>query len=233
MRLWFIVSLVVTLAALAASLYVSFVAPELLPEKVPTHWNIKGDADAWVNRDQAWFYLLLMPGFMVLFTLLTLALPWLSPKVFSPERFRATYFYIMGVVIVLFAYLDVIILLASMKVPLDIGRWFAGGFFLFFAVLGNVMGKVRRNFWVGVRTPWTLASEMVWNRTHRFAAWLWVAAGVVGFIGSLAGVSLLICFAGLLVAALTPVVYSLVLYKHLERTGQLHEEVPEVSDPVA
>ena len=55
----------------------------------------------------------------------------------------------------------------------------------------------------------------------RFAAWLWVAAGVAGFVASLAGVSLLICFAGLLVAALTPVFYSLLLYKHLERAGQL------------
>jgi uncharacterized membrane protein len=233
MRIWLIVSLVVTLAAVAASAYLCFVAPDLLPENMPTHWNIENKVDGTIPRDQAWKVLFLMPGGMALLMVLTLVLPWLSPRTFSPERFRATYYYIMGVVIVLFGYLHAIILVASTGRPVDLGRWILAGMFLFFAVLGNVLGKVRRNFWVGVRTPWTLASEQVWNRTHRFAGWLWVATGVVGFIASLAGVSLIASFVGLLFAGLTPVVYSLILYKHLERTGQLHEEVPEVSDPVA
>jgi uncharacterized membrane protein len=233
MRIWLIVSLVVTLAAAAASTYLCFVAPDLLPESMPTHWNIHNEVDATMPRDQAWKVLFLMPGAMALFMVLTLVLPWLSPRTFSPERFRATYYYIMGVVVLLFGYLHAIILVASTGRPVDIGRWILAGMFLFFAVLGNVLGKVRRNFYVGIRTPWTLASEQVWNRTHRFGAWIMVVAGVVGFIASLAGVSLIACFVGLLVACLTPVFYSLILYKHLERTGQLHEEVPEVSDPVA
>src|SRR5919204_301408 len=59
------------------------------------------------------------------------------------------------------------------------------GLFLFFAVLGNVIGKVRSNFWMGVRTPWTLASPKVWERTHRLAAWLWVTVSIVGFVAVL------------------------------------------------
>ena len=51
---------------------------------------------------------------------------------------------------------------------------------LLLALLGNVLGKVRRNFWVGVRTPWTLADVRVWERTHRLAAWLFTVAGLVG-----------------------------------------------------
>jgi uncharacterized membrane protein len=233
MRFWLIVSLIVTLAALGASLYVSLIAPELLPEQVPTHWNIKGEVDSRMPRDQAWKVLLLMPGAMALIVGLTLVLPWLSPKGFNPERFHATYYFIMGVVVLLMAYLDAVILVASMEWKIDIGRWLLGGLFLFFAVLGNVMGKIRRNFWVGVRTPWTIASETVWNQTHRLAGWLWVAAGIAGFVGSLAGVPMPVCIGVLVLAAVVPVLYSLILYKKLERSGRLKEDAPEVSDPVA
>jgi uncharacterized membrane protein len=233
MRLWSIVSLVVALAALASSLYVVLHAPDLLPANFPVHWNFEGKVDRTAPREEAWIYLLIMPEVMTLLTGLTLVLPWLSPRKFNPERFRATYDFIMGVIVVLMGYLHTIILLASMEWKLDIGRWIAGGMFLFFAILGNVLGKVRRNFWVGVRTPWTLASEMVWNQTHRFTAWLWAAMGVVGFVCALAGVPLIMCFVGVMVAALAPVLYSLILYKRLESIGRLKEEAPEVSDPVA
>ena len=75
-----------------------------------------------------------------------------------------------------------------------------GGTFLFFALLGNVLGRVRRNFYIGVRVPWTLASERVWNDTHRVAAWLFVACGLAGFVIAVAGLPLVAAFAVLLVA---------------------------------
>ena len=53
----------------------------------------------------------------------------------------------------------------------DIGRGFFAGLFLFFALMGNVMGKVRKNFFIGIRVPWTFASDRVWNDTHRMGAW--------------------------------------------------------------
>jgi uncharacterized membrane protein len=74
---------------------------------------------------------------------------------------------------------------------------------------------------MGVRTPWTLANEEVWEQTHRLAAWLFVASGLFGMLTALVGLPLYLCFAGIMVAALVPVVYSLVLYKRLERQGRV------------
>ena len=85
--------------------------------------------------------------------------------------------------------------------------------FLFFALIGNVLGKVRRNFWVGVRTPWTLASDKVWIATHRLAARLMVVAGMIGALG----VPVALCFGLLMLALFVPVVYSYFLYQRLER----------------
>jgi len=101
------------------------------------------------------------------------------------------------------------------------GRAILAGIFLFFALMGNVMGKVRRNFYIGVRVPWTLASERVWNDTHRLAAWVMTSAGVAGFLAILFGAPIWAGFVLLFVPMFIPIVYSFLHYKALERSGQL------------
>ena len=234
MTRWFYVAVLLTLTATAASVYVYVVelAPELLADPVPVHWNAEGVADKKVPRDEAVPYLMIAPLCMFGMCLLTVALPWLSPRRFSIEPFRATYNYIMGLMVVLFAYIQAVLLLASLRhPPVDSTKMLIAGIFLFFALLGNVLGKVRRNFWIGVRTPWTLASEVVWDRTHRVAAWLYTAGGVLGCVAVLVGVPFVACFVGLMVFALAPIVYSLVLYKSLEKQGKLSPP-PEASQEV-
>jgi uncharacterized membrane protein len=105
------------------------------------------------------------------------------------------------------------------------GRVILCGVCLFYVLIGNVMGKLRRNFYLGVRTPWTLASERVWNATHRFAARVTVAGGLLGLALSLAGLYLW-ALSAILVPAITSVVYSLVIYKQLERRGEIDDGLP-------
>src|SRR6185369_4711405 len=97
----------------------------------------------------------------------------------------------------------------------EIARVMMAGMFLFFALMGNLMGKVRRNFYMGVRTPWTLASERVWNDTHRLAAKMFVGAGVIGLAAVVLPVPLPAVIISvvvlMIIAGLTPAVYSLIL----------------------
>ena len=88
-------------------------------------------------------------------------------------------------------------------------------FFLFFALVGNLMGKIKRNFYVGIRTPWTLADERVWTQTHRLAAHRWFVCGLIGGILTLAGVPMGVMIAYFVTMALVPVVMSFVIYKRL------------------
>jgi uncharacterized membrane protein len=220
MNRWLVYNVVLTLATLAVSLYLGWLRPDLLPERVPIHWGLEGP-NQFVSHDQVLPYLLIVPGVMGLFVLLSLALPWLSPQQFGIDRFRSTYNYLIALVLTLFAYLHGVALAAGFYPDLNLTRVLVAGMFLFFALIGNQLGKVQRNFYVGVRTPWTLANETVWIRTHRLAAWLITGGSLVGFVAVLAGVPLLWCFAGLMVLAVTPVLYSLVLYKRLERQGKV------------
>jgi uncharacterized membrane protein len=84
-------------------------------------------------------------------------------------------------------------------------------------VIGNFMGKFRKNFFVGIRTPWTLTSDVVWERTHRFAGWLFVLAGAVWIVGGLLRASPAVLVVAVLVAMLVPAVYSYFLYRRVER----------------
>lgn len=221
MTRWFWPAAALTVLAWASVAYVAWIEQDRFLERVPVHWDINFQPDRYAPLQEAISYFLLMPGVMTFVLWMSLALPWASPEQFSVERFRTVFGYIMALVVALMGLLHTVIILVTLVPGTDWWRWYLGGFFLFFALLGNVLGQVRRNFWVGVRTPWTLASEPVWERTHRVAAWLFVGVGVAGCVASLLGVPLLWCLAGLVVGVLWPVGYSLWLYKRLEKQGRL------------
>jgi uncharacterized membrane protein len=173
-----------------------------LPNRVPTHWNMEGRANGYSTK---WTLFLFGPGFMVATMLLFYFLPWLSPKHWQVDTFQFTSLYIMVVLVSMLAYFTGVSIWDGLGHVANVDRAIVGGVCLLFALLGNVMGKVRRNFFIGVRTPWALANERVWNATHRFAA------KTFGWLP----------FAALMAGALFPVVYSLVFYKQLERRGEL------------
>jgi uncharacterized membrane protein len=216
------ICLALTAAHAAVMAAIGFGRPDLFLEKIPVHWDIHMNADQWTTPDHYVWYLLISPGVMLLMTLLIVVLPWLSPKNFEIEPFAGTFGFLMTALVVFFGYLGGLLLWAGIQEnPPHFGQCFVASFFVLFAVMGNVIGKVQRNFWMGIRTPWTLASEAVWHRTHRVAAWLWVIAGLAGGVAVLLGMPLWIALVIIIAAALWPVAHSLILYKSLEKQGKL------------
>lgn len=206
-------------AVILASLAGTLVAYPHLPRTVPVHWNAHGQIDGWAQK---WTLFLYGPGLMTFMVSLFAALPWLSPKKFEVDSFRQTYLYIMIILVAMFAYIQILMILAALNVALDTSRAVVGGVCLLIALLGNVLGKVRRNFYVGIRTPWTLASERVWNSTHRFGAKTFFAGGLIGFLAVLLRAPFWLPFAAILLAAFPPAFYSLIYYKRLEHQGELN-----------
>lgn len=189
-----------------------------LPDQVPTHWNGRNQANGYSSRGSLFLW---GPGLMTGMILVFAALPWLSPKRFEVDTFKSTYLYIMVLGVGLLAYTNALILWSALSGPINMVRACLGGVSVLIALMGNVMGKVRRNFWVGIRTPWTLANERVWNATHRFAAKAMVLVGAAGLIVGFVSELFWVWFAIILVGLLSPVLYSLIYYKRLERSGQL------------
>jgi uncharacterized membrane protein len=209
---------VVAIGLIVLAWVISVVAYPGLPETIPMHWNIHGKLDGYGPKST----IFIMPAVMVFLLGLFAVLPALSPKHFEVDASRSTYLYIMVLVLAMQGYIQAVILYASaMGGRVDIVRALCAGLFLFLALMGNVLGRIQRNFYFGVKVPWTLASERVWNDTHRLAAWVMTGCGAAGFLITIAGLPLMLAVGVFSIAVVVPIVYSYVHYKQLERRGLL------------
>ncbi len=171
MRSRWLLFVVIAVAALASAL-----AWNRLPAEVPTHWNVRGEPDGWSPRIMAALMLpLLVTGIAVGLRVL----PRIDPRRENYEKFVDAYWIMGNCLGLFFGLLHVAVMASSVGYPIDISRVAAGGIGVLMAVSGNYIGRVRPNWFLGIRTPWTLENPEIWRRTHRMTGWLFVAAGVV------------------------------------------------------
>jgi uncharacterized membrane protein len=164
------------LAVIAAMLVFALAVFPRLPETIPTHWNFAGEADGWSPRFPSAFF---MPGTALAIWLLALVLPRIDPRRERYPAFAETYWLLIGLTLLFLAGMQVVVLGVALGWPLDVGRVVPAGTGLLFIGIGNVLPRVRSNWWMGIRTPWTLSSERVWQRTHRVGGRVFVAAGLL------------------------------------------------------
>ena len=201
----------------AAAFALAIVFYSRLPDLVPTHWSVHGVADGFTPKPWGPFVLpLVMAGVYVLF----LAIPAISPRGYRIEPFARVFAIVQASILGFIFFLNVLVLLAGSGARVDIGRAITIAFGVLFTVLGNFMGKLTRNFFIGIRTPWTLTSEEVWLRTHRFGAKLFVLGGILVMGAGLAGGEAVWIIPTMVVVAVVPVVYSYVIYRKLEGPTQ-------------
>lgn len=184
-----------------------------LPDPVPVHWTLSGKPDGFLAKPWGAFSL---PVAMAGVYLILLVLPKISPRGFRMDRFSKTWEVVRGLIMLFLFFGGVIALLAAAGEPLPMDRALLVPMGLLLTLLGNFMGKFTRNFFVGIRTPWTLASEEVWLRTHRLGGKVFVVGGLLVAAAALLGAPFSIVFAVVLVAAAIPVIYSYVIYRRLE-----------------
>jgi uncharacterized membrane protein len=184
-----------------------------LPDPMPSHWNAAGQVNGWMPKFWGAF---LFPIIMAALWLLFLALPRISPRGFEMEPFLRAWGVLKVTILGLMLFIGILVLRAATNGGALSQPAVFCGMGILFVVMGNLLGKVTRNFFVGIRTPWTLANEEVWYRTHRLAGKLFVAAGLVVVATSFVGMHMWPMVVSLVVAGLVPVVYSYVIYRRLE-----------------
>lgn len=181
-----------------------------LPTEVPTHWDFQGRVNGTMSR----FWGASMPALTIFgLAALTWLLPVISPRRFEITPFAQVFVLVMLAVQALVLVLGVAMLLSAVGYAVAMPEIAVLGVGALYLILGNYMGKLRRNFFIGIRTPWTLASDTVWERTHRLGGWLFMLAGVLAIIGTLAGAPAWWAVVVLLAVAFIPAIYSLVIYR--------------------
>ena len=201
MRKW--IPLLIIGAALAAS---AVVYPDL-PERVPTHWNLEGEVDGWSSRVWgAW----LMPVVIAFTWALMRWLPAIDPRRSNYDKFSGAFEGIMLSVMVSMLALHGITLAAALGYPVAMERVAPVGLGLLFIVIGNLLPRARSNWFVGIRTPWTLSSDRVWEKTHRIGGRLFVLGGILISLSALldASWSQWILIAVVSICSLGAVIYS-------------------------
>ena len=184
-----------------------------IPEQVPNHWNVHGEVDGYMPKP--WGVVVLPLAAILVFMVMRL-IPVISPKGYRTEPF-ANVMHIFQVAMVGFMSLvAVLVLLEASGVNVHLNKVIFGALGALFIVIGNYFGKVRKNFFLGIRTPWTLASDEVWARTHRIGGRLFVLYGVIMLAGMFVMVPPVVFLVMVGVIVLVPVVYSYVAYKRVE-----------------
>lgn len=187
--------------------------------QVPIHWNVQGEVDGYGSK---FWGLMLMPLMNTGIVLLFIAIPRLEPRRQNLLRSMKAYTRFWAAFLVFMLVLHLALVAATLGygariellVPIMVG--------VLFIVIGNYMGKIRSNFMMGIRTPWTLTSELAWNKTHRLGGKLFMLTGGVTILAALFGspeATFILMMAGVVGILLVAFPYSYLVWKNDPEAG--------------
>lgn len=174
MRKWYPVILTALMIVVAVFAY------SRLPDRMPTHWNHKGEITSYGSK---WMVVITMPSLLLALWAMLRVLPRVDPWRENYVKFQATYDLVVNCVLTIIALAEVAMLATALGAPIAVDRVIRASAGVLLVIIGNVLPRARPNFWLGIRTPWTLTNARVWERTNRAGGYLLVAAGVLA-IGS-------------------------------------------------
>ena len=182
-----------------------------MPDLVAIHWNAQGLPNGYGSRFQAAFTL---PLIMIAVAALLLFIPEIDPLKSNIEKFRPDFNAFMAGFALFFFYLNILTTLLNLGFQFSLNQFLVPGFGIFIYACGVLLGKARRNFFIGIRTPWTLSSDTVWAKTHLLGGLLFKISGVIAILGILfPNLALLFLLVPLMVASAIAIVYSYILFR--------------------
>lgn len=182
-----------------------------LPAQIPSHWNAAGEVDGYMGK---FWGIFLAPFIMLAMALLFSLLPRIDPLKENYQRFRSYYngFFVLLAVFFLVIQLQVILWSKGVQISPNVIFPIAVGLLFFY--IGILCEHAKRNWFIGIRTPWTLSNEKVWDKTHQLGGKLFKIAGVVAIIGAFFGkLAFVFVIVPVLSAAVYTIIYSYFAYQ--------------------
>lgn len=188
-----------------------------LPDQVPSHWNDQGQVDGYSSKLTG---VLLMPGILLATLLLLLVVPSIDPRRANIAKFRPQYNVFILCFVLFLAYLYVLTLLAGLGIKFDMNRMLVPALGLLFIFVGSMVRHAKRNYMIGIRTPWTLHSNVVWDQTHKVGGIAFMIAGaftmVTVFVPQFAFPVMMV---SVLLVTVGTIVYSYLVYRQVENNS--------------
>lgn len=204
-------SLTISFLLIVLAAIVGLLLSSQLPDPMPSHWNAAGQVDGYMSK---FWGVWLMPLMTLGITLLLAAFPAIDPLRANIAQFRDLYnAFIVGFVVYML-YVYGLTLAASLGWQFNMSTMMLPAMGLLFIGISFLIKNARRNFFIGIRTPWTLSSDSVWEKTHQLGAKMFLGSGVIVLISTFLGENgIWLMMAALLVAAFVPIVYSYILWR--------------------
>ncbi len=203
----------IALVLIALALLAGAVLWNQLPDQMASHWNVNDEVDGTIPK---FWGVSLMPlttlGMLVLF----LVLPGMDPLKANIAQFRGSFNLFIVLMVAFMLYIHGLTLAWSLgHKDFKMSAAMLPFMGLLFIAIGAMLRKAKRNFFIGIRTPWTLSSDGVWDKTHQLGSTLFMASGVLAVIGGFFGgtTAFWLMFAPLIGSSLFLVIYSYVLYR--------------------
>jgi uncharacterized membrane protein len=206
MRKWYPLSVVVLATLIAVLVYPN------LPDRGPTHWDAHGNVNAYSSRRVGAF---LLPAVMLGIWGVMWLLPKIDPRRANYVKMRGAYDRVVNATLTMLFLVHVIVVAMMFGAPFAITRLLPVLLGVMFIVIGNVLPQARPNWFFGIRTPWTLSNDRVWQRTHRIAGYLFVACGLLMVASAALPVTVAfpMMFAGGMIAGFGSVIFSFIAWK--------------------
>jgi uncharacterized membrane protein len=191
-------------------LIVNLIALPHMPNKVPVHWGPSGEPDRYGSKIEQ-LVMSVLP--IVLFLFLNF-LPSIDPKKESYKKHSGAFSIINFVIILFLIITNLMGLFSALGYNIPFQKVVPALLGILFIVLGNFMTQIRHNYFFGIRTPWTLASENVWRKTHRFGGYVFVLMGLVPLVSVFIGSMGMYLFIGAMAIGITLIlIYSYLVFK--------------------
>ncbi|MBI4928406.1 MAG: SdpI family protein, partial [Anaerolineae bacterium] len=171
-RITLLIVVLFSLAALGVSLW----ADPQLGDRIPSHWNAAGQVDGYSDSFGG---LYLLPIVIFGLGLLLVFIPSIDPLRANVDKFRGAYHWVIVGMSVYFLYLHVLIVLAALGAGFNMVTMMLPAMGVLFFGLGFMVERSKPNWFIGIRTPWTLMSPTVWEKTHRLGGWIFKIGGVL------------------------------------------------------
>jgi uncharacterized membrane protein len=152
----------------------------LMPDLMASHWNAYGQVDGYMPKCWGLFF---MPVLSIFLFLLLVLVPKMDPLKANIEKFRKHYEWFILLIILFFLYIYLLTIFWSLGKKFDMGQMLVPAFGILFYYCGVLVEKAEKNWFIGIRTPWTLSSDSVWKKTHVLGGKLFKASGLVALLG--------------------------------------------------
>jgi len=202
----------ITIFLIAFSLVFSISVYNRLPEQMASHWNEAGQVDGTTSRFWGAF---MMPLVVIVMLAFFLVIPGIDPLKANIAKFRGQFNTFISLIVAFMTYIHILTMVWNLGYDrFNMGTAMMPALGLVFIFAGIMMRKAKRNFFIGIRTPWTLSSDHVWDETHRIGAVLFIVSGIIAMLGVFFGSNAIwLVLVPILGSTTFLLVYSYVLYQ--------------------